>query len=629
MRPGTLPRTGRLDQIDGLRAMAALSVMLFHYTTRFDEVFAHASPIGFGLSQGFLGVNLFFVISGFVILMTIESAKSPADFVFSRFTRLFPTYWVAVLLTWLLTMVLFIPGNVRSVPEVLANLTMLHGGFGVPSVDGAYWSLEVELIYYLWMVVLSTTGCLRHPHRVILVWLTLAAVGAGMSTFLDTRTPYVFAHYALLRWIPWFSLGMLAYLRWTGRSDMRTHTVYVAFAFLTISLGGDWNQLAAAVLAFTAVSLAAEKRFAIMGWRPLVIIGAFSYPLYLIHEQLGWLVMLKAQASGVLPSISVAIAVALSCSVAWGLHHAVELPCTRLLRARWAERQQAKRTAAGSRVFAISALFALLVLALGSKAVASMRPGTARTLEKVNGLSPVDVQRDCAIRSERPRTVVLLVLGQSNAASHGERVDPASTVTAFSAGHCVQATDPLPGTSGAGSSLWTAVVPLLETARPDWQIVVAPLAIGGTSVNEWTGVGPLRELLDEHLSTMKRAGITPQAILWQQGETDMGLGTEAQDYLQGLRELRRRLDHAGFTAPLFVARSTYCRGLGAGTIRRVIERHVDSGLEDRILPGPDTDSIGMSGRSDDCHFSAEGRKRAAQLWVSALLPELTHAVAGP
>jgi peptidoglycan/LPS O-acetylase OafA/YrhL len=85
-------------------------------------------------------VNLFFIISGFVIFMTLNATKRPMDFLVGRFSRLFPTYWAAIAVTFLITAVLGLPGRTVSAVEALANFIMLHGWFGIPHVDGVYWS---------------------------------------------------------------------------------------------------------------------------------------------------------------------------------------------------------------------------------------------------------------------------------------------------------------------------------------------------------------------------------------------------------------------------------------------------------------------------------------------------------
>ena len=100
----------RLVEVDALRGLAALAVVLFQYTTRFTELFATNPPPTFSFPDGHYGVNLFFIISGFVIFMTLEKTSRPMDFVLSRFSRLFPAYWVAIILTLSITHLLGLPG---------------------------------------------------------------------------------------------------------------------------------------------------------------------------------------------------------------------------------------------------------------------------------------------------------------------------------------------------------------------------------------------------------------------------------------------------------------------------------------------------------------------------------------
>lgn len=74
---------GRLQGLDALRGLAALAVVLFHYTARFDELFATTPQSSLSFPNGHYGVDLFFIISGFVIFMTLQRMRRPADFLVS------------------------------------------------------------------------------------------------------------------------------------------------------------------------------------------------------------------------------------------------------------------------------------------------------------------------------------------------------------------------------------------------------------------------------------------------------------------------------------------------------------------------------------------------------------------
>jgi len=86
--------------------------------------------------------------------MTLDRTERPMDFVVSRFSRLFPAYWFAIFLTFVITHLLGLPGKLVGIGTAFANMIMLHGFFKVPHVDGVYWTLEVELQFYCGMFLL-------------------------------------------------------------------------------------------------------------------------------------------------------------------------------------------------------------------------------------------------------------------------------------------------------------------------------------------------------------------------------------------------------------------------------------------------------------------------------------------
>src|SRR3712207_7907762 len=141
----TATGTGRrLGLLDVLRLLAALSVVAFHYLARTSPAWDGAPPAEFGIAgqlaiYGRMGVPLFFVISGFVVLMTAWGRTVP-EFAASRIGRLFPAYWVAVVVSAVIVLVLWPEkpgffGHEISRGGALLNLTMLQGAFGVRSEE--------------------------------------------------------------------------------------------------------------------------------------------------------------------------------------------------------------------------------------------------------------------------------------------------------------------------------------------------------------------------------------------------------------------------------------------------------------------------------------------------------------
>jgi peptidoglycan/LPS O-acetylase OafA/YrhL len=645
-----MTESGRLAQLDGLRALAALSVVGFHYTTRYDAAVVHVQPLPIGLPFGHLGVELFFVISGFVILMTVDRARSASDFVFARASRLFPTYWVAVLLTAFALRAVQMPGYQRSLTDIAVNLTMVQEYFGIASIDGAYWSLGVELLFYAWMLLLWRAGMLRRPAVPIAVACAVS-LAASLSALAGLRWPSALQTLLMADWGPWFALGTTLYAHHARGMSGRVAIGLIALAVLAIAVRGPLADAGVAVGAGLLVHGAARGRLPLLASRPLVALGRVSYPLYLLHQALGWWVIVSLQQAGLGSALSIVIAIALSVGAAFVLHRTIEVPAMAALRD-WHRRRQQRQgplrggsaattqamdPGAGPRPSPASASFgaaaprgpdavwiagcALVIVALsGGAALAhALRDRAPLPHETIRSLDPA---RDAPIACEDggPATVIL-VLGQSNAASHAAPIPPVGgpLMRVFAEGRCVLAADPLPGTTGGGSSLWSAVQEDWSAADPQVRLLWAPLAVGATAIARWTGPDPVHERLVAHLQALRAAGLRVDRVVWQQGESDARDGTDAGDYLRALHALRTLLDAHGVSAPMHVARSTFCRGAGTGAIGRALERHEASLAAARILPGPDTDALrDDTDRRDACHFTDAGRRRAARLWLEVL-----------
>ena len=161
------PSRERFLELDALRGVAAMSVLFFHYTTRYHELFGHTDRVYCSFPLGSCGVNLFFMISGFVILMTLDRCKRPLDFVFARFSRLYPVYWVAVIFTFAVVSICGLPGREYSLATLVANLTMFHGLFRFADVDSVYWTLVCELCFYGLIWGIFTLGLRRQLERAL------------------------------------------------------------------------------------------------------------------------------------------------------------------------------------------------------------------------------------------------------------------------------------------------------------------------------------------------------------------------------------------------------------------------------------------------------------------------------
>ena len=333
----------RLAALDGLRLVAALAVMGFHYAGVRVPYWGVPSHVEFPtLSQvgryGYLGVNLFFVISGFVILMTAYD-RTIESFAASRVARLFPAYWVAVVLTSVLQQ-FWHAGRQPTPVESLLNLTMVQEAFDVVNVQGAFWTLWIELKFYLIIGAFVLVGISR---RRLIAFAVLWPLVGQVATATDSGflRPLSIPTYA-----PYFSAGVCLFLLHRERREL---TTWLALAFdwvlcvhqaanyagrasrLTDSPVSPTVAAAVVTLSLVAVFACTTGPAGNVSWGWLTVAGALTYPLYLVHGQLGFFIIDRLQ-----PQLSsyvvLAVAAASSLLLAWLIHRMVERPVASRLR---------------------------------------------------------------------------------------------------------------------------------------------------------------------------------------------------------------------------------------------------------------------------------------------------------
>ncbi|MFV0463460.1 MAG: acyltransferase family protein [Nostocoides sp.] len=295
----------RFRELDGLRGLAAVAVVISHLAGGYDSRYPGESVTPFNGGWGAFGVQLFFLISGYVILMTASRATRPSDFVISRASRLYPVYWMAVTWSIILSLLFNIPATAMSWADRLANYTMVQRWLFVPNVDEVYWTLAIEMQFYvLILLLLALTRC-KLTGQVVrlttLAWLTLSMVVVGVAGShtrgLDPQlvaTPYkLLLNLTLAEWAPLFSAGMFAYLSRTG--DRRYRGLALACAIVAVAFGWalhSWRYALADLVVVTIfLVVVARPATPILLNRPAQWYGRISYSLYITHALTSIVVM--------------------------------------------------------------------------------------------------------------------------------------------------------------------------------------------------------------------------------------------------------------------------------------------------------------------------------------------------
>ena len=300
----------RFYEIDLLRFTAALSVVLYHYTYR-GYVADNYSPIPFlGLGRftryGFLGVELFFIISGYVVLVSAQG-KTVRQFLLSRITRLYPAFWVACTLTFLVKriwgqgptdthMSIFLRAEVK---QYVFNMTMFQEFFKIGGIDGAYWSLTVEITFYFLITLLIGYKLMPHLNLCITIWLAYAALPS--SIYIGTPFSMLF----FPSFAPYFAAGMLFYLiqKPQGQTWQRYVLLLASYILAIRTVIGQARALSVIyndnispticavviTICFLIFFLVVFRKINFSRFTWLAWPGGLTYPLYLIHSDIAFI----------------------------------------------------------------------------------------------------------------------------------------------------------------------------------------------------------------------------------------------------------------------------------------------------------------------------------------------------
>ncbi len=327
------PALNRIYELDYLRGLAALSVVFYHLTLWYDFEMLDITTGKFYFSYGNMGVQLFFMISGFVIFMSLRNTGKPSDFIISRFSRLYPAYWAAIFFSLLFVSVFENPLNFDdvSLKRLLINLTMLQHVFRVKDIDGAYWTLYIEIIFYFLMFILYLLKQLKKIEWWVFAWI-LVAIAAH---YRDLPGENILEEILILRHAPLFAAGMMFYRIKAGEAGLFTYfNIFLSgFAvYLHLSLFDKTKELFAIISFFylTFFYLARDGKF----FRSSILsfLGSISYSLYLIHENVGMTIIFNLKSIRDSQWFYLPISISIVVFFAAGMTFFIERPLSRWMK---------------------------------------------------------------------------------------------------------------------------------------------------------------------------------------------------------------------------------------------------------------------------------------------------------
>ena len=331
-------KSTRIVELDCLRALAAINLLLFHFTYVYQVKYGFIDPLGFMWPYGKYGVQLFFMLSGFVNAMTLLRKRDPKKFLVGRVIRICPSYWTAIAMNLVLLTMVPLTAISFDGPQLMANLTIMPNLFGYECVEPVTWTLQIELFFYAIMIVLFVSGALRYPLTTFSILVSVSAIVCSADAFVTEGTTLALALNVLktvliLDHLPLFAIGVFLNQIKNKDGNRWGNLAGILFSAVVFHLIDHRDHNPAVTVFFIGLlAMSAYGKLPVLRFKPLVFVSTISYSLYLLHNNFGCVLMYHANQLG-LPAIGCLIlATGASVALAYAVTRWFEQPFSRWLR---------------------------------------------------------------------------------------------------------------------------------------------------------------------------------------------------------------------------------------------------------------------------------------------------------
>ena len=322
----------RVETLDLLRVVAVLGVVFYHYAFRgaaADGLTAVSLPdLAPYAKYGSLGVQLFFVISGFVIAYSADG-RTAMGFAIARFARIYPAFLVCMTVTFAVTLAIGAPRFEATNGQWLANLIVLSPALKQPFMDGAYWSIVSELTFYAWVFLFLLLGRFRRDiDNIILFWIVVSIVNETVLQSPFLRRLFVTDQSGF------FCAGLVLYEIYCGRRGRTVVILLMLASLMAVNqalLAADWDRAhyqvefdnvvvaALAIACIAAVGLAMCVRRLRVPAPVVAAAGGLTYSMYLLHQHIGYMLLNRftGQADPATLIVLVFLAILLASFLVW------------------------------------------------------------------------------------------------------------------------------------------------------------------------------------------------------------------------------------------------------------------------------------------------------------------------
>lgn len=304
-----MPKTERIHQIDLFRFLAAMGIVCVHYLFRGYKAdnLTNLNLLELGgewVKYCFVAIDLFFIISGFVIALSVRN-KSVGHFFRSRVMRIFSVYWLCVCITYTVTMLFGAPRFTVDSVQLIFNLLLLQDFLNIPALDGAYWTMSVEVRFYCLALGYLILYRFKQLKIITLVywWLALSVVYPLVQHLFLVKVIDLFL---MFKWSSAFAAGIIMGEVFKTKKLKTDNvigllvcfalTVYHRLIYVAESRVYFQTDISDTLVILVLLAVYLLMLAVVLGklkWlnQPYFLtFGLITYPLYLLHQRIGYII---------------------------------------------------------------------------------------------------------------------------------------------------------------------------------------------------------------------------------------------------------------------------------------------------------------------------------------------------
>ena len=260
--------------------------------------------------------------------MSMVNKKYVKRFIVSRIARIVPVYWLSVMTTFFILFFFPLPGKSVTLGQAFINLTMFPHFFTTPRIDGVYWALYVEVAFYILMALVMYLHKNDQMDTICSVWLSIIFLRVLLEVTFDLKLPAT--GFLTLDHGQLFVAGIMFYRLFQNRKLVYPHIMIwlaVIAQFHVLGFEKAVTMTVCNLLFYLFIS----GKLAFVVLKPFLYLGSISYALFLLHQNIGYVVINRTQNLQYAPFSSIILASGITILLASIYTYGVEKPVAKFI----------------------------------------------------------------------------------------------------------------------------------------------------------------------------------------------------------------------------------------------------------------------------------------------------------